>query len=92
MFLYKFDREFNYVVFPAVTQNHKTQKLVDDGLHVNAGKVQTLEREGVFWLRFITIFWNARVLKTAVKFGLAALIMNRYERIGFAILMLCIAL
>lgn len=43
------------------------------------------------WLRFIIIFWSPRVMRTALKFGVAALIMNRYERLGFAIMMLCFA-
>lgn len=43
------------------------------------------------WLRFIVLFWNPRVLKAAVKFGLAAMIMNKYERLGFAIMLLCFA-
>lgn len=43
------------------------------------------------WLKFIIIFWSPRVMRTALKFGIAALIMNRYERLGFAIMMLCFA-
>lgn len=44
------------------------------------------------WLKFITLFWNRRVLWVAIKFGLAALVMNRYERLGFAILVICLAI
>lgn len=51
-----------------------------------------LRRECNIWLKFITIFWSTRILKAAVKFSLVALIMNRYERLGFALLMLCVAL
>lgn len=58
----------------------------------NRVKLQESRKECAVWLKFITIFWNPRVLKTAVKFSLAALIMSKYERIGFAVLMLCIAL
>lgn len=50
------------------------------------------EKQCAAWLRFIVIFWSPRVLKTALKFGTAAFIMNRYERLGFAVLMLCFAL
>lgn len=41
------------------------------------------------WLRLIVMFWNARVMKAAFRFGLAAIIMNQYERLGFAVLLLC---
>nr|CAH7742281.1 unnamed protein product [Callosobruchus chinensis] len=44
------------------------------------------------WLRLIVMFWNARVLKTAFRFGVAAIIMNQYERLGFAALLLCFAI
>jgi hypothetical protein len=41
------------------------------------------------WLRLIMMFWNARVMKAAFRFGVAAIIMNQYERLGFALLLLC---
>mgnify|MGYP005985456703 CR=1 FL=1 len=41
------------------------------------------------WLRLIIMFWNARVMKAAFRFGVAAIIMNQYERLGFALLLLC---
>lgn len=44
------------------------------------------------WLRFIVLFWSPRVMRAALKFGLAAMIMNKYERLGFAIMILCFAL
>lgn len=44
------------------------------------------------WLRIIVMFWNVKVMKAAFKFGVAALIMNQYERLGFAALLLCFAL
>lgn len=58
----------------------------------NVERYQNTERECAVWLRFIIIFWSPRVLKTALKFGTAAFIMNRYERLGFAVLMLCFAI
>ncbi|KAF5305369.1 hypothetical protein FQA39_LY09198 [Lamprigera yunnana] len=51
-----------------------------------------LRTECHVWLKFISIFWSTRILKAAIKFSLVALIMNRYERLGFALLMLCVAL
>lgn len=44
------------------------------------------------WLRLIIMFWNPRVMKAAVRFGVAALVMNQYERLGFAVFLLCFAL
>lgn len=44
------------------------------------------------WLRIIMMFWNTRVLKAALRFGVAAVVMNQYERLGFALLLLCFAL
>ncbi|RZC32776.1 hypothetical protein BDFB_007553 [Asbolus verrucosus] len=41
------------------------------------------------WLRLIMMFWNPRVMKAAFRFGVAAVIMNQYERLGFALLLLC---
>ncbi|CAH2013152.1 unnamed protein product [Acanthoscelides obtectus] len=32
------------------------------------------------WLRLIMMFWNARVMKTAFRFGVAAIIMNHVCR------------
>lgn len=44
------------------------------------------------WLRLIMMFWNTRVMKAALRFGVAAIVMNQYERLGFAVLLLCFAL
>lgn len=55
-------------------------------------ELATVQPKHPLWLRLITIFWNPKVLKTALKFGIVATIMNRYERIGFVLLMLCIIL
>lgn len=44
------------------------------------------------WLRLIMMFWNVKVMKAAFRFGVAAIIMNQYERLGFAVLLLCFAL
>lgn len=41
------------------------------------------------WLRLITMFWNTRVMKTALRFGIAAAVMNQYERLGLIVLILC---
>lgn len=41
------------------------------------------------WLRLIMMFWNARVMKTALRFGVAAVVMNQYERLGLIVLILC---
>lgn len=60
---------------------------------INYNQPQSAEQQiSLPWLKFITLFWNRRVLWAAIKFGLAALIMNRYERFGFAILIICFAL
>lgn len=41
------------------------------------------------WLRLIMMFWNTRVMKTAFRFGVAAVVMNQYERLGLIVLILC---
>lgn len=41
------------------------------------------------WLRLIMMFWNTRVMKTALRFGVAAVVMNQYERLGLIVLILC---
>lgn len=41
------------------------------------------------WLRLIMMFWNTRVMKTAFRFGVAAAVMNQYERLGLIVLLLC---
>ena len=49
------------------------------------------KREPPVWLSFIRIFFSPRVMSVAVKFGLAACLMNRFERLGFVIMMICLA-
>lgn len=41
------------------------------------------------WLRLIMMFWNTKVMKTAFRFGVAAIVMNQYERLGLIVLLLC---
>lgn len=43
------------------------------------------------WLQFIDIFFSSRVMKVALKFGVAVLVSIKYERIGLALMMLCLA-
>lgn len=50
------------------------------------------KREPPVWLTFIGIFFSPRVMTAALKFGLAACLMNRFERLGFVIMLLCLAL
>jgi hypothetical protein len=50
------------------------------------------KREPPVWLTFIGIFFSPRVMTAALKFGLAACLMNRFERLGFIIMLLCFAL
>ncbi|EFA05874.1 hypothetical protein TcasGA2_TC008683 [Tribolium castaneum] len=60
---------------------------------VNAPAFETsVTRPSSTWLRLIIMFWNARVMKAAFRFGVAAIIMNQYERLGFAVLLLCFTL
>lgn len=44
------------------------------------------------WLRLIMMFWNTKVMKTAFRFGVAAVVMNQYERLGLIVLILCFIL
>jgi hypothetical protein len=50
------------------------------------------KREPPVWLTFIGIFFSPRVMTAALKLGLAACLMNRFERLGFVIMLLCLAL
>lgn len=86
MYAYHFDKNGQLLGGKLIQEDEKC-------LLVNqtSTKVQIIRRQPIAWLRFIVIFWSPRVLKAAVKFGLAAMIMNKYERIGFAIMMLCFA-
>lgn len=54
--------------------------------------IDTKPKVSATWLRLIVMFWNARVMKAAFRFGIAAVIMNQYERLGFAVLLLCFTL
>lgn len=72
-----------------VTKFHSANKNIERKHSIEAPNVQ--RKDVAPWLRFIIIFWSPRVMRTALKFGIAALIMNRYERLGFAIMMLCFA-
>lgn len=67
-----------YGVFHKKSQETKSQSLAME-----------CHKPASTWLRLIIMFWNARVLKTALRFGVAAVVMNQYDRIGFALMLLC---
>lgn len=54
--------------------------------------IDTKPKASATWLRLIVMFWNARVMKAAFRFGIAAVIINQYERPGFAVILLCLIL
>lgn len=77
-----------YGVFHRILKNQSIA--VDTNL--NPTRTQEPPKVCSTWLRLIMMFWNTRVMVTAVRFGVAAVIMNQYERLGFAVLLLCFAL
>lgn len=74
-----------YGVFHKVTEGIKSRTNVEVITEKVAVKASST------WLRLIVMFWNARVMKAAFRFGVAAVVMNQYERVGFALLLLCFA-
>ncbi|PSN34269.1 hypothetical protein C0J52_18769 [Blattella germanica] len=55
----------------------------DGNIYANQ-KSNIIKREPPVWLSFIGIFFSPRVMSAALKFGLAACLMNRFERLGLA--------
>lgn len=71
-----------YGIFHRMVQNQHQA-------HSQAGVIVPDLKPTSTWLRLIMMFWNTRVMKTAFRFGLAAVVMNQYERLGLIVLILC---
>jgi hypothetical protein len=63
-----------------------------DGILYARKDFNVTKREPPVWLAFIGIFFSPRVMKTALKIGLAACLINRFDRFGFLIAFLCFPL
>jgi hypothetical protein len=63
-----------------------------DGILYACKGFNIAKREPPVWLTFIGIFFSPRVMRTALKIGLAACLINRFDRFGFLIAFLCFPL
>lgn len=73
-----------YGVFHRLLQNHENELPP-----IKVKLAEPIIKPTSTWLRLIMMFWNVRVMKSAFRFGVAAMIMNQYERLGLIVFILC---